>query len=66
MAGGGGVGFLLDIREKGGGIRGGGGDGKGGGGPWHRRWEHVCGGGGPLNIFFRGRNPHQVEKDPEH
>ena len=53
-----GIGFLLKIPKGGGGGPG------GAEGPAGRvsvaNWE-IFGGGGGLNIFFRGRNVHQVK-----
>ena len=52
---GGGGGFFIESPKRG--VL----PGEGGGGPRGR--EGVCGdflGGGGLNIFFRGRNSHQV------
>ena len=52
-------------RQKGGGLlfgnRDGGGSEEGRLGGAHRRWEGVAGWGAGLNIFFRGRNVHQVK-----
>ena len=48
--------FFIENPRRGGGL-------PGGWGPLPPRgWEGVCGefGGGGLNIFFRGRNSHQV------
>ena len=58
--GGGGCNFLLKIPGGGGGS-----PGRGGGA---RGRESVCGdlgGGGRLNIFFRGRNSHQAGLLPQ-
>ena len=53
--GGGGDDFLLKVA--------GGGVSWAGGGGGARGWEGACGelGGGGVNIFFRGRNSHQVK-----
>ena len=53
---GGGVGFLLKIPRGGGGFPG----GEGAGRVSAVHWGIFAGGGGGLNIFFRGRNVHQV------
>ena len=52
---GGGGQFFIENPRRGGVFRRGGGEGPGG--CLQRIWE--LGGGGGLNIFFRGRNVHQ-------
>ena len=52
--------FLMKIPGGGGGCRPGGMGGEAGG-----CLRGIFGGGGGLNIFFWGRNPHQVTEDPQ-